>query len=90
MRRFHTPARVAKLVDAGDSKSPAARRVGSSPTPGTKHQKAALFKAAFSMAGIRKDECADRPKPMPAHSVYHQMPWAFTLPSPSNLERAER
>ena len=29
-------AQVAKLVDAGDSKSPAARCVGSSPTLGTK------------------------------------------------------
>jgi membrane associated rhomboid family serine protease len=29
------PARVAKSVDAGDSKSPAARRAGSSPAPGT-------------------------------------------------------
>ena len=28
-------ARVVKLVDAGDSKSPAARRAGSSPAPGT-------------------------------------------------------
>ena len=31
-------AQVAKLVDAGDSKSPAARCVGSSPTLGTKIQ----------------------------------------------------
>ena len=30
-----SPAQVAKLVDAGDSKSPAARCVGSSPTLGT-------------------------------------------------------
>src|SRR5690606_31825746 len=29
------PARVVKLVDAGDSKSPAARRAGSIPAPGT-------------------------------------------------------
>ncbi len=28
-------ARVVKLVDAGDSKSPAARRAGSIPAPGT-------------------------------------------------------
>lgn len=35
-------ARVVKLVDAGDSKSPAARRVGSSPTPGTSLRKAAF------------------------------------------------
>ena len=33
-------ARVVKLVDAGDSKSPAARRVGSIPTPGTTKIKA--------------------------------------------------
>lgn len=32
-------AQVAKLVDAGDSKSPAARCVGSSPTLGTKFKK---------------------------------------------------
>lgn len=30
-----SPARVVKLVDAGDSKSPAARRAGSIPAPGT-------------------------------------------------------
>src|SRR5690606_25042683 len=30
-----TVARVVKLVDAGDSKSPAARRAGSIPAPGT-------------------------------------------------------
>src|SRR5690606_9699624 len=30
-----TNARVVKLVDAGDSKSPAARRAGSIPAPGT-------------------------------------------------------
>ena len=36
--RTSTPAQVAKLVDAGDSKSPAARCVGSSPTLGTKFQ----------------------------------------------------
>ena len=35
-------ARVVKLVDSGDSKSPAARRAGSSPAPGT-IDKAALF-----------------------------------------------
>ena len=35
---FPSPAQVAKLVDAGDSKSPAARCVGSSPTLGTKIQ----------------------------------------------------
>src|SRR5690606_36093037 len=29
------PARVVELVDAGDSKSPAARRAGSSPASGT-------------------------------------------------------
>jgi hypothetical protein len=31
-------ARVVKLVDAGDSKSPAARRAGSIPAPGTTHK----------------------------------------------------
>ena len=33
---------MVKLVDSGDSKSPAARRAGSSPAPGTT-DKAALF-----------------------------------------------
>ena len=33
--RGDPPARVVKLVDAGDSKSPAARRAGSIPAPGT-------------------------------------------------------
>eukprot|EP01136_Pigoraptor_vietnamica_P031983 Opistho-1_new@93269 len=44
----HIPARVVKLVDAGDSKSPAARRAGSIPAPGTT-DKAAQFqrRAAF-------------------------------------------
>ena len=32
-----------KLVDAGDSKSPAARRAGSSPAPGTTVNKAGSF-----------------------------------------------
>ena len=32
---FTNTARVVKLVDSGDSKSPAARRAGSSPAPGT-------------------------------------------------------
>ena len=36
------PARVVKLVDTGDSKSPAERCVGSSPTPGTKCKKNSL------------------------------------------------
>ncbi len=38
-------ARVVKLVDAGDSKSPAARRAGSIPAPGTSDflQIAAIF-----------------------------------------------
>src|SRR3546814_20748346 len=31
----YSNARVVKLVDAGDSKSPAARRAGSIPAPGT-------------------------------------------------------
>ena len=33
--RGHEQAQVVKLVDAGDSKSPAARRAGSIPAPGT-------------------------------------------------------
>ena len=37
-------ARVVKLVDSGDSKSPAARRAGSSPAPGTTDKAALLFK----------------------------------------------
>jgi hypothetical protein len=35
LRLHKLPARVVKLVDAGDSKSPAARRAGSIPAPGT-------------------------------------------------------
>ena len=45
-------ARVVKLVDAGDSKSPAARRAGSIPAPGTskiKHLRVE-FKIAFFCA----------------------------------------
>jgi hypothetical protein len=34
-RFLRNPARVVKLVDAGDSKSPAARRAGSIPASGT-------------------------------------------------------
>ena len=37
-------ARVVKLVDAGDSKSPAARRAGSIPAPGTISEKPFLRK----------------------------------------------
>ncbi len=33
---YQTPARVAELVDAADSKSAAARCAGSSPAPGTR------------------------------------------------------
>ena len=40
-------AQVAKLVDAGDSKSPAARCVGSSPTLGTTLKKQPYFRAVF-------------------------------------------
>ena len=35
LRFKFSPARVAELVDAGDSKSPAARCAGSSPASGT-------------------------------------------------------
>ena len=35
LRFRFSPARVAELVDAGDSKSPAARRAGSIPASGT-------------------------------------------------------
>ena len=45
-----SPAQVAKLVDAGDSKSPAARCVGSSPTLGTKFSKRLLFWQPFFIA----------------------------------------
>ena len=40
-------AQVAKLVDAGDSKSPAARCVGSSPTLGTTLKTQPHFRAVF-------------------------------------------
>ena len=37
-----------KLVDVGDSKSPAARRAGSSPAPGTRiHEKSTEYISAF-------------------------------------------
>jgi hypothetical protein len=40
-----------KLVDAGDSKSPAARRAGSIPASGTRIQAASVHaEAAFSLA----------------------------------------
>src|SRR3546814_7939138 len=38
----YSNARVVKLVDAGDSKSPAARRAGSIPAPGTSLKYSAL------------------------------------------------
>jgi hypothetical protein len=41
-------ARVVKLVDAGDSKSPAARRAGSIPAPGTTH-KLLIYKDFYVM-----------------------------------------
>ncbi len=48
-------AQVAKLVDAGDSKSPAARCVGSSPTLGTKFKKPLdLIKRFFVILYLQK------------------------------------
>ena len=46
-------AQVAKLVDAGDSKSPAERCVGSSPTLGTKYKKRlkSTISSAFALDG---------------------------------------
>ena len=41
------PARVVKLVDSGDSKSPAARRAGSSPAPGTIYSGDPAFQRGF-------------------------------------------
>jgi hypothetical protein len=46
------PARVVKLVDAGDSKSPAARRAGSSPAPGTIQQTRMRTHGGFFVAGF--------------------------------------
>ena len=43
-RVLRNPARVVKLVDAGDSKSPAARRAGSIPAPGTRYKSAVFQK----------------------------------------------
>ena len=47
-------ARVVKLVDAGDSKSPAARRAGSIPAPGTSDflQIAAIFSPQTSQTKL--------------------------------------
>ncbi len=44
-------ARVVKLVDAGDSKSPAARRAGSIPAPGT-----TVYKPLIGSTPLRGDE----------------------------------
>ncbi|MEA3097777.1 MAG: hypothetical protein QOF74_2017 [Caballeronia mineralivorans] len=44
-------ARVVKLVDAGDSKSPAARRAGSIPAPGTTQRKPLPDLASESFRG---------------------------------------
>ena len=46
-------ARVMKLVDVGDSKSPAARRAGSSPAPGTTIMNE-LLTGLFSFSAIEK------------------------------------
>ena len=53
-KRF-SHARVVKLVDAGDSKSPAARRAGSSPASGTNSEAASVpAEAASSRLEINK------------------------------------
>ena len=46
-------AQVAKLVDAGDSKSPAERCVGSSPTLGTTFKKTAQMSCFFTPMQIQ-------------------------------------
>gem|GEM_PF-1055343 len=48
-------AQVAKLVDAGDSKSPAARCVGSSPTLGTKFKNLLIRSRGFLLFIICKN-----------------------------------
>ena len=59
----YRPAQVAKLVDAGDSKSPAARCVGSSPTLGTKFQNPNPFSwiRVFSWLGAQKSVICNTP-----------------------------
>ena len=46
--RLDPPARVAKLVDAGDLKSPAARHAGSIPAPGTTRLLLKQFRSAVA------------------------------------------
>lgn len=68
-----SPAQVAKLVDAGDSKSPAARCVGSSPTLGT----TTAFRAVIFLSIV-----VQRRKPKPGKTrlsaglvpAYHLIP----------------
>jgi len=49
---FTNTARVVKLVDSGDSKSPAARRAGSSPAPGTTDKAARIHSLAAFFMGV--------------------------------------
>jgi hypothetical protein len=71
------PARVVKLVDAGDSKSPAARRAGSIPAPGTTR----LQELACDMAG-----CSTllplqvAAPPLSAADVYRKTGFLYTSP----------
>ena len=68
-------ARVVKLVDAGDSKSPAARRVGSSPTSGTttgnRHAALPMMRAAAlqSFYELQNRVCGAFPQ-LPHGSVF--------------------
>src|SRR5512145_3544433 len=48
------PARVAKSVDAGDSKPPAARRAGSSPAPGTTAKGPTRLRAAACASAMAR------------------------------------
>jgi hypothetical protein len=61
---------VVKLVDAGDSKSPAARRAGSIPAPGTTQRAAHVQYGAAFLFSLQKQAFAVR-----AH-ITHRRPIA--------------
>lgn len=69
MRSLADVARMAKLVDAGDSKSPAARRVGSSPTLGTTRHQAKQTTAWLKPCGFLLSISGRSRLPQPGREV---------------------
>ena len=73
---------MVKLVDAGDSKSPAARRAGSIPAPGTTdkagsfHELPAFF---FFPMGSGFDECANVRRSVPESGGRWGYKWGYLL-----------